>query len=271
MQSYLQLLDKILTQGKKKSDRTGTGTLALFGESLRINLAEGFPLLTTKKIYTRAFIAELLWFLKGDTTLEYLHKENCHIWDEWADKNGSLGPIYGQQWRNWGGQDQIATLIQNLKTRPDSRRHIINAWNLADLPEEKLSPQQNVADGKMALAPCHVLSQFFVMEKVLSCQVYLRSQDYFLGTPFNIASYALLTHILAEACQYQVGDLIWVGGDVHLYSNHLEQAKEQLKRQPRSLPVLKMNARSDFTQYQVSDFSFEGYNPHPRIQADISI
>ena len=272
MQVYLELLEKILTQGKKKQDRTGVGTYSLFGETMRFSLQQGFPLVTTKKIYTQGVVAELLWFLRGDTNLRFLHQHACHIWDQWADANGELGPIYGFQWRKWNGKDQIAELIQNLKQRPDSRRHILNAWNLADLPEESITPQENVRQGKMALAPCHVLSQFYVHQAQLSCQVYLRSQDFFLGTPFNLASYALLTHILALECGYEVGDLVWVGGDVHLYSNHLEQAKLQLKRKPFPSPRLRIDtAKHPLESYAPADFIFENYLFHPKITAEIAV
>lgn len=277
MKQYLDLLDKILQEGALKSDRTGSGTLSIFGHQMRFSLAHGFPLLTTKKVHIKSIIHELLWFLSGDTKLDYLHQHKVTIWDEWADAQGNLGPVYGYQWRSWptpDGQsiDQIKAVINQVKTTPNSRRMLVSAWNVGALPDELISPQQNVANGKMALAPCHALFQFYVADGKLSCQLYQRSCDTFLGLPFNIASYALLTHIVAQACDLTVGDFIWTGGDVHLYSNHLEQARLQLSRQPRDLPklVLKRKPESIF-DYRFEDFEFLGYEPHEHIKAAISI
>ena len=233
MKQYLELMKKILDEGAQKSDRTGTGTLSLFGHQMRFNLAEGFPLVTTKKCHLKSIIYELLWFLNGDTNIKYLKDHGVSIWDEWADENGELGPIYGHQWRSWKSADgsvvdQISNAVRDIKNNPDSRRIIVSAWNAGEID-------------KMALAPCHALFQFYVVNNKLSCQLYQRSCDVFLGVPFNIASYALLTHMMAQQCDLDVGDFVWTGGDVHLYSNHLEQAKLQLSRTPRELPVLKIN------------------------------
>lgn len=277
MKQYLELLEKILTEGAAKGDRTGSGTLSIFGHQMRFPLTEGFPLVTTKKLHLKSIVHELLWFLNGDTNLEYLHRHKVSIWDEWADENGDLGPVYGHQWRSWptpdGRQiDQIETVIEQLKTTPNSRRIIVSAWNVADLPDETVSPQQNVANGKMALAPCHALFQFYVAEGRLSCQLYQRSCDTFLGVPFNIASYALLMHMVAQQCELEVGDFIWTGGDVHLYANHLEQARRQLSRQPRPLPVLAINRKpASIFDYRFEDFEISGYEPHEHIKAAISV
>jgi thymidylate synthase len=277
MKQYLQLLEKILQDGAVKGDRTGSGTKSVFGYQMRFNLAEGFPLLTTKKLHLKSIIHELLWFLQGDTNIAYLHQHGVKIWDEWADENGELGPIYGAQWRSWtapNGEtiDQITQLIQQLKTTPNSRRMIVSAWNVADLPDENISPQQNVKQGKMALAACHALFQFYVADGKLSCQLYQRSCDTFLGVPFNIASYALLTQMIAQQCDLGLGDFIWTGGDVHLYLNHLEQAKEQLQRIPKALPRLNIKRKpNSIFDYQYEDFELIGYDPHPHIKAAISI
>ena len=277
MKQYHELLDKILNEGTLKGDRTGSGTLSIFGHQMRFALADGFPLVTTKKIHVKSIIHELLWFLKGDTRLEYLHRHGVTIWDEWADETGDLGPVYGHQWRSWpapdGRQiDQIGTLIEQLKSNPDSRRMIVSAWNVADLPDERISPQHNVANGKMALAPCHALFQFYVAGGKLSCQLYQRSCDTFLGLPFNIASYALLTHIVAQQSGLEVGEFIWTGGDVHLYLNHLEQAKLQLTREPYPLPrlVIKRKPESIF-DYVFEDFEVQDYRAHAHIKAAISV
>ena len=237
MRSYLELLKQIIEEGEEKEDRTGTGTLSLFARQQRFDLQAGFPIITTKKIHFKSVVAELLWFLRGDTNIKFLKDNGCSIWDEWADEQGNLGPIYGKQWRNWSGSkgknyDQIKTLLQNLKEKPHSRRMILSGWNVEDLPDENIKPKENVKQGKMALACCHLLSQLFVNQGKLSLLFFARSQDYFLGTPFNIASYALLTHLLALHSDLEVGELIWFGGDVHLYKNHLEQAKLQLTRKP---------------------------------------
>ena len=277
MQIYLELLDKILTEGTQKGDRTGSGTLSLFGHQMRFDLTQGFPLLTTKKIHLKSIIYELLWFLKGETNLSFLHEHNVNIWNEWADEHGDLGPVYGHQWRSWPTADgrhidQIQQLIEQLKKTPNSRRMIVSAWNVADLPDESMSPQQNVAHGKMALAPCHAFFQFYVADGKLSCQLYQRSCDTFLGLPFNIASYALLTHIVAQQCDLAVGDFIWTGGDVHLYLNHLEQAKLQLSRQPYGLPTLKITHRPpSIFDYRYEDFEIDNYQAHEHIKAPISV
>ena len=277
MKQYLQLLDKILNEGTVKGDRTGSGTKSIFGHQMRFNLADGFPLVTTKKLHLKSIIHELLWFLQGDTNLAYLHQHGVKIWDEWADEHGDLGPVYGAQWRCWptpdGGHiDQIAQVIQQLKNTPNSRRMIISAWNVADLPDETISPQANVKQGKMALAACHALFQFYVADDKLSCQLYQRSCDTFLGVPFNIASYALLTQMIAQQCGLGLGDFVWTGGDVHLYLNHLEQAQMQLQRQPKELPQLVINRRPDsIFDYKYEDFELVGYDPHPHIKAAISV
>ena len=277
MQIYLELLDKILTEGTLKGDRTGSGTLSLFGHQIRFDLTQGFPLVTTKKIHLKSIIYELLWFLKGETNLGFLHEHQVKIWDEWADENGELGPVYGHQWRSWPTPDgrhidQIQQVVEQLKKTPNSRRIIVSAWNVADLPDESMSPQQNVAQGKMALAPCHAFFQFYVADGKLSCQLYQRSCDTFLGLPFNIASYALLTHIVAQQCDLAVGDFIWTGGDVHLYLNHREQATLQLSRQPYALPTLTIKNRPpSIFDYRYEDFEIDNYQPHAHIKAPISV
>jgi len=277
MQQYLNLLDKILDEGVQKGDRTGSGTVSIFGHQMRFPLAEGFPLVTTKKIHLKSIIHELLWFLQGDTNLAYLHEHKVSIWDEWADANGDLGPVYGRQWRAWptpdgGTIDQLQQVIEQIKTTPNSRRMIVSAWNVADLPDETIAPQANVAQGRMALAPCHALFQFYVAEGRLSCQLYQRSCDTFLGVPFNIASYALLTHMAAQQADLDVGDFIWTGGDVHLYRNHLEQARLQLSREPYPLPKLILKRKPDsLFDYRYEDFEFEGYQAHDPIRAPISV
>jgi thymidylate synthase len=277
MQPYLNLLNKILLEGVQKGDRTGSGTLSTFGHQLRFPLAEGFPLVTTKKIHLKSIIHELLWFLRGDTNLAYLHEHKVSIWDEWADPKGDLGPVYGRQWRAWplpggGAFDQLNQVIEQIKSTPNSRRMIVSAWNVADLPDETISPQANVAQGRMALAPCHALFQFYVAEGRLSCQLYQRSCDTFLGVPFNIASYALLTHMIAQQTGLDVGDFIWTGGDVHLYLNHLEQARLQLSRAPYPLPRLVLKRKPDsLFDYRYEDFEIEGYQAHDPIRAAISV
>ncbi len=277
MKNYLALLDKILKEGVEKGDRTGRGTRSLFGHQLRFDLTQGFPLVTTKKIHLKSIIHELLWFLKGETNIAYLHEHRVNIWDAWADERGDLGPVYGHQWRSWptaDGQpiDQLKQLIEQLKKTPNSRRLIVSAWNVADLPDESMSPQQNVACGKMALAPCHAFFQFYVADGKLSCQLYQRSCDTFLGLPFNIASYALLTHMVAQQCDLAVGDFIWTGGDVHLYLNHLEQANLQLTRQPYALPTLSLkNKPASLFEYSYDDFEIEHYQAHEHIKAQISV
>ena len=264
MRQYLDLMKDILDNGVQKGDRTGTGTLSVFGRQLRFNLSEGFPLLTTKKLHIRSIIHELLWFLSGDTNIKYLKENGVSIWDEWADENGDLGPVYGSQWRSWptpnGGKvDQIAQVIEQIKKNPNSRRHIVSAWNPAEVDE-------------MALPPCHALFQFYVADGKLSCQLYQRSADYFLGVPFNIASYALLVHMFAQQCDLEPGEFVWTGGDVHLYSNHVEQANLQLSREPMSLPKLVIQRKPEsIFDYKYEDFKIENYEAHPSIKAPIAI
>lgn len=279
MKQYQALMQDILDNGTDRGDRTGVGTRSIFGRQLRFDLAEGFPLLTTKKLYTRAIIHELLWFLNGETNIQYLQDNKVRIWDEWATEQGDLGPVYGAQWRSWACPDgstvdQIAQLIEQIKTKPNSRRHIITAWNPADLPDESISPSENAEQGKMALAPCHCLFQFYVADGKLSCQLYQRSADYFLGVPFNIASYALFTHMVAQQCDLAVGDFIHTFGDVHLYHNHLTDdiVHEQLKREPRALPTLTIKRKpASIFEYKIDDFEIAGYDPHPTIKAPIAV
>jgi thymidylate synthase len=264
MQQYLDLMRHVLEHGDEKSDRTGTGTLSVFGWQMRFNLQHGFPMLTTKKLHLRSIAHELLWFLRGDTNIRYLKENGVSIWDEWADENGELGPVYGKQWRRWEAPsgdpvDQISQLIDGLRRNPDSRRHIVSAWNPADV-------------GKMALPPCHALFQFYVAKGRLSCQLYQRSADIFLGVPFNIASYALLTHMVAQVCGLQAGDFVWTGGDCHLYSNHLMQARSQLERQPRALPRLWVNPEvREIFAFRFEDFRIDGYEPYPHISAPVAV
>lgn len=261
---YLNLLDKILKEGVQRGDRTGTGTLSIFGHQMRFNLKEGLPVLTTKKLHLKSIIHELLWFLKGDTNIQYLKENKVNIWNEWADENGNLGPVYGHQWRSWptpNGEkiDQITNLIEGLKNKPYSRRHIVSAWNVADVEQ-------------MALPPCHCLFQFYVAEGKLSCQLYQRSADVFLGVPFNIASYSLLTLMVAQVCRLQPGDFVHTFGDTHLYLNHLEQAKTQLQRSPKKLPQMKINTEiSNIFDFSFNDFELSHYNPYPSIKAPIAV
>ncbi len=277
MRQYLDLLNKILDEGYQKGDRTGSGTLSIFGHQMRFDLSAGFPLVTTKKVHVKSIIHELLWFLKGDTNIAYLRENGVSIWDEWADATGELGPVYGRQWRSWpsgagGSIDQIAQIIRQIRQTPNSRRMLVSAWNVADLPDESVSPQANVANGKMALASCHALFQFYVADGKLSCQLYQRSCDTFLGLPFNIASYALLTQMVAQQCDLLPGDFIWTGGDVHLYLNHLEQAQLQLSRAPFPLPVLQLKRRpASIFDYDYADFEVQNYQAHPAIKALISV
>ncbi len=268
MQQYLDLMRHVQTQGQEKSDRTGTGTRSVFGWQMRFDLAAGFPLLTTKKLHTRSIIVELLWFLRGDTNIKYLKDNGVSIWDDWADAEGNLGPVYGHQWRHWPGSrvagdgqeiDQITQLISGLKNNPDSRRHIVSAWNPSDIP-------------RMKLPPCHALFQFYVANGKLSCQLYQRSADIFLGVPFNIASYALFTLMVAQVCGYAPGEFIWTGGDCHLYSNHLAQTELQLSRDLRPLPTMTLNPEvNDIFAFKFEDFTLTGYDPHPHIAAPVAV
>jgi thymidylate synthase len=264
MHQYLSLMREVRDNGVKKEDRTGTGTLSLFGHQMRFDLSEGFPVVTTKKLHLRSIIHELLWFLKGDSNIQYLKDNGVSIWDAWADENGELGPVYGVQWRNWpkpdgGHVDQISQVMQQLKEDPDSRRIMLSAWNVGEIEN-------------MALPPCHCLFQFWVAEGKLSCQLYQRSCDIFLGVPFNIASYALLTHMLAQQADLKVGDFVWTGGDCHLYSNHLEQADEQLKREPLPLPRLAIKRRPpSIFDYEYDDFEILNYESHPHIKAAVAV
>lgn len=263
MQQYLDLLRLARDKGVTKTDRTGTGTRSIFGHQMRFDLSEGFPMVTTKKLHAKSIIHELLWFLSGDTNVRYLKANGVSIWDEWADEKGELGPVYGHQWRSWptpdGGKiDQIKNLLDQIKSNPDSRRLIVSAWNVADVD-------------KMALPPCHCLFQFYVAEGKLSCQLYQRSADIFLGVPFNIASYALLTHMVAAQAGLEVGEFIWTGGDCHIYSNHLEQVREQLSREPREAPRLVLADRPSLFDYQIGDVAVTGYDPHPAIRAAVAV
>lgn len=277
MQAYLDVLKLLLESGHPKGDRTGTGTLSVFGHQMRFPLSDGFPMVTTKKLHLKSIIHELLWFIRGDTNTAYLREHGVKIWDEWATESGDLGPIYGAQWRSWPAPDgrvidQLTEVIAQIKARPNSRRLLVSAWNPALLPDESISPQANVATGRMALAPCHTLFQFYVADGALSCQLYQRSADIFLGVPFNIASYALLTHLVAHQCDLSVGDFIWTGGDVHLYQNHVAQAREQLTRSPRPLPRLTLVGKpTDITGYTEAHIQIEGYDPHPHIKAPVAI
>jgi thymidylate synthase len=264
MKQYLELCKHVLENGTEKGDRTGTGTISTFGYQMRFDLSEGFPMLTTKKLHLKSIIHELLWFLKGDTNVKYLQDNGVRIWNEWADETGDLGPVYGKQWRSWGGAggetiDQISELIENIKNNPDSRRLIVNAWNVGEID-------------KMALPPCHCLFQFYVADGKLSCQLYQRSADVFLGVPFNIASYALLTMMVANVCDLEPGEFIHTFGDVHIYQNHMEQVKLQLTREPRSLPSIRINKDvKDIFSYSFDDFTLEDYDPHPHIKGVVSV
>ena len=274
MKIYQDLLRHILASGYSKDDRTGTGTTSVFGYQMRFDLNEGFPLVTTKKIHLKSVIYELLWFLKGDTNIGYLNEHGVRIWNEWADPNGDLGPVYGAQWRNWNGEaiDQLKAVVDTLKHNPESRRIIVSAWNPSVLPDTRKSFAENVANGKAALPPCHALFQFYVADGKLSCQLYQRSADVFLGVPFNIASYALLTMMLAQVCDLQLGDFVHTFGDVHIYNNHREQVALQLSRAPRPLPTMHLNpAVKDLFAFDYTDFRLEGYDPYPTIKATVAV
>lgn len=277
MQQYLELMRHVRDTGVVKSDRTGTGTKSVFGYQMRFDLAKGFPLVTTKKCHLRSIIHELLWFLRGDTNIAYLKENGVRIWDEWADESGNLGPVYGAQWRSWptidgGAIDQIAQVIEQIKTKPDSRRLIVSAWNPTFLPDEGQKPSANAAEGKMALPPCHTLFQFYVLDGKLSCQLYQRSADILLGVPFNIASYALLTMMVAQVTNLAVGDFVHTFGDAHLYLNHLEQVDLQLSREPFALPSMKINPDvRDIFAFKFEDFELQNYECHPAISAPIAV
>lgn len=277
MRAYLDLLQLLLDEGTAKGDRTGTGTLSCFGHQMRFDLNVGFPLVTTKKVHVKSVIHELLWFMQGDTNTQYLRDHGVSIWDEWATEDGDLGPLYGAQWRSWPTPDgrtidQLTEVIESIKVRPNSRRLLVSAWNPSLLPDESQSPQDNVRAGRMALAPCHTLFQFYVADSQLSCQLYQRSADVFLGVPFNIASYALLTHLVADQCGLGLGDFIWTGGDVHLYQNHIDQAREQLSREPLLLPIVTLVRTPDsILDYREDDIVIDGYEPHPHIKAPVAI
>ncbi len=274
MKQYLDLVKHVLKNGALKEDRTGTGTKSVFGYQMRFDLSEGFPMITTKKLHLKSIIYELLWFLKGDTNIKYLKENGVNIWNAWADSKGDLGPVYGFQWRNWNndGIDQIKNLIYDLKKNPSSRRHLVSAWNPSVLPDTSQSFETNVANGKAALPPCHAFFQFHVINGKLSCQLYQRSADIFLGVPFNIASYSLLTLMIAQVCNLKPGDFVHTFGDAHIYSNHFEQMKLQLTREPRTLPTIKMNNQiKDIFDFKFEDFSLENYNPHPHIKGKVAV
>jgi thymidylate synthase len=277
MHQYLDLMRHVYENGTRKEDRTGTGTISVFGYQMRFDLGEGFPLVTTKKCHLRSIIHELLWFLNGDTNTKYLKDNGVSIWDEWATKEGDLGPVYGKQWRSWPTADghtidQISEVIEQIKNKPDSRRLIVSAWNPAELPDESISPQDNVKNGRMALAPCHAFFQFYVIDDKLSCQLYQRSADIFLGVPFNIASYALLTMMIAQVCNLKPGDFVHTFGDAHLYSNHLEQTNTLLAREPYPLPTMGINPEvKNILEFKFEDFELQNYQCHPHIKAPIAI
>jgi len=277
MKAYLDLMKHVRDNGIEKSDRTGTGTKSIFGHQMRFDLAKGFPLVTTKKCHLKSIIHELLWFIKGESNIAYLSENGVKIWDAWATDDGELGPVYGVQWRNWPASngetiDQLAQLIHDLKTNPDSRRHIITAWNPALLPDTSISPQENAAAGKQALPPCHTLFQFYVLNGKLSCQLYQRSADIFLGVPFNIASYALFTMMIAQVCDLELGDFVHTFGDAHLYLNHMEQVDEQLSREPMALPTMWINSKvTSIFDFTFDDFELKDYQAHAHIKAPISV
>lgn len=277
MKPYLDLLQNILENGATREDRTGTGTQSIFGAQLRFNLARGFPLVTTRKVFFKGVIRELLWFLAGDTNIKYLAEHNVHIWDAWADEKGDLGPVYGAQWRAWeapGGRkiDQISQLIQHLRAHPESRRHIVSAWNPAVLPDESISPQDNVRAGRAALASCHTLFQFYVAQGRLSCLLYQRSADCPVGLVFNVAQYSLLTLMVAQQCDLEPGEFVWTGGDCHIYVNQLAGVQEQLRREPRPLPHLSLKRKpASLFEYRLEDFEITGYDPHPAIKFPVAV
>ena len=274
MKQYHDLVKHVLAEGNVKGDRTGTGTTSVFGYQMRFDLSEGFPMVTTKKLHLKSIIYELLWFLKGDTNIKYLNDNGVRIWNEWADDNGDLGPVYGHQWRNWASEeiDQIKEVITTLKNNPNSRRMLVSAWNPSVLPDTSKSFSENVANGKAALPPCHAFFQFYVADGKLSCQLYQRSADIFLGVPFNIASYALFTMMMAQVCGYQAGEFIHTFGDAHIYSNHFEQLELQLSRDLRPLPTMKLNPDvTDIFDFDFEDFTLEDYNPHPHIKGAVAV
>ena len=277
MKQYLSLLQQILDSGSTRGDRTGTGTKSIFGAQLRFNLAEGFPLVTTRKVFFKGVIYELLWFLAGDTNIKYLRDHNVHIWDAWADEHGDLGPVYGAQWRKWQAPDgrridQISHVVEQIRKTPNSRRHIVTAWNPAVLPNESISPQENVRQGRAALASCHALFQFYVADGRLSCLLYQRSTDCPVGQVFNIAQYALLTHLVAHQCELDPGEFIWTGGDCHIYLNQVDGVQEQLKREPRPLPKLVIKRKpASIAEYRFEDFEIVNYDPHPPIKYPVAV
>jgi thymidylate synthase len=274
MKQYLDLVGHVLEHGNEKGDRTGTGTKSVFGYQMRFDLSDGFPMVTTKKLHLKSIVYELLWFLKGDTNIEYLTENGVRIWNEWADKNGDLGPVYGQQWRNWNSDeiDQIKSVIQALKNNPNSRRMLVSAWNPSVLPDTSKSFSENVANGKAALPPCHAFFQFYVHEGKLSCQLYQRSADIFLGVPFNIASYALFTMMMAQVCGYEAGEFIHTFGDAHIYNNHMEQLELQRSRAPKPLPKMILNPdKTDIFDFTFDDFTLVDYDPHPHIKGKVAV
>ena len=274
MKQYLDLVRHVMSSGNEKSDRTGTGTKSVFGYQMRFDLKDGFPMVTTKKLHLRSIVYELLWLQRGETNIKYLNVNGVKIWDDWADSNGDLGPVYGQQWRNWNdnGIDQIKNVIEDLKTNPDSRRMLISAWNPGVLPNTKISFEENVKNGKAALPPCHAFFQFYVHDNTLSCQLYQRSADIFLGVPFNIASYALLTEMIAHVCDMKSGDFVHTFGDAHIYKNHFEQIELQLSRKTRKLPTLKIKRKvSNIQDFKFEDFEILNYDPHPHIKGKVSV
>ena len=274
MKQYLDLVKHVLEHGNEKDDRTGTGTKSVFGYQIRFDLSKGYPMVTTKKLHLKSIIYELLWFIKGDTNIRYLQDKGVRIWNEWADENGNLGPVYGHQWRNWNsdGIDQLTEVIETLKKSPDSRRMLVSAWNPSVLPDTSKTFSENVANGKAALPPCHAFFQFYVADGKLSCQLYQRSADIFLGVPFNIASYALFTMMIAQVCGYQLGEFIHTFGDAHIYNNHLEQLQLQLSREPRALPTMKINPKiKNIFDFTFEDFTLENYNPHPHIKGTVAV